>query len=242
MKKIILAFIALTFVTACQQNTQTAKDTLSDYKPKTESERLSYSMGNQFGKELANDQRAYDMDAMLAGIKAAWSKSETSLTEEEMTMIIKEQMKKEREEKVKARDERWEARNKLGEFYQLHSKQYLENHAKEEGVKITDSGLHYKHIVVGQGKSPKMGDQVEIQIKGNFIDGKEFENTYTRQPVHVKIGANSKGLDEALMMMKAGGKSEFVIPEELGYGAEGAGLTIPPHAILIYEIELLKVL
>ncbi len=239
MNKIILACIALVTLAACQQQKSVESD--SKYKPETIQEKWSYSVGHQLGNDLAADQRNYNMDAMLAGIKDAWAKAPTAMTEEEMKNVIKEQMTKEREEKAKEREDKWENRNKLGEFYELHAQNFLAQHAKKEGVKITDSGLHYKHIVVGNGISPKKGDNVEVQIRGTFIDGKEFENTYTRTPVHVKVGTNSKGLDEALMMMRAGGKSEFVVPAELGYGKEGAGLTIPPNSVLVYEIELLKV-
>jgi FKBP-type peptidyl-prolyl cis-trans isomerase len=239
MKKVFLVCVAALAIASCQPQEKIEK--VSDYAPKNEKERLSYAMGHQIGKELSQDKRQYDMDAMLEGIKAAWSKSTPAVAEEEMQNAIKEQMLKEREENAKKREESWEVRNKLGEFYQLHGQKYLENHAKEDGVKIAASGLQYKHIVEGKGKSPKQGDMIEVQIRGTFIDGKEFENTYTRMPVNVKVGVNSKGLDEAFTMMKEGGKAEFVIPAKLGYGAEGAGLTIPPHAVLVYEIELLKV-
>lgn len=239
MKNIFLACIALTFLAACgQQNQNNSK---SDFKPESTKQKWSYSVGHQLGNELAGDQRDYDMDAMLAGIKDAWAKAPSAMSEEEMQAVIKEQMAKERDKRRESKKEKWEARNKLGEFYKLHAQQFLDKHAQKEGVKISESGLHYKHIVEGTGKSPKKGDNIEVQIRGTFLDGKEFENTYTRTPVHVKVGTNSKGLDEALMMMKEGGKAEFVIPAELAYGEEGAGLTIPPNAILVYEIELLKV-
>ena len=41
--------------------------------------------------------------------------------------------------------------------------------------------------------------------------------------------------------MKVGEKRRLTIPADLGYGAAGAGDVIPPHATLVFDIELLAV-
>ena len=38
--------------------------------------------------------------------------------------------------------------------------------------------------------------------------------------------------------MKIGEKVLVIIPASLGYGARGAGASIPPHATLLFEIDL----
>ena len=43
------------------------------------------------------------------------------------------------------------------------------------------------------------------------------------------------------MLLKEGGKARFMIPSDLGYGAQGAGGVIPPNATLIFDVELVKV-
>ena len=49
------------------------------------------------------------------------------------------------------------------------------------------------------------------------------------------------GWTEALQLMKVGDKWQLFIPSDLAYGEAGAGGVIPPHATLIFDIELLDV-
>ncbi len=42
--------------------------------------------------------------------------------------------------------------------------------------------------------------------------------------------------------MRVGGQRRLVVPPALGYGARGAGDTIPPDAVLVFEMEVMSVL
>ena len=113
---------------------------------------------------------------------------------------------------------------------------------KKTGVKKTDSGIAYTVITEGSGKQPTATDTVSVHYRGTLIDGTEFDSSIARgTPAEFSLNGIIPGWQEALQMMKEGGKWEVVIPSELAYGERGAGGTIGPHATLIFEIELLAV-
>lgn len=108
----------------------------------------------------------------------------------------------------------------------------------------TASGLKYVDLVVGTGASPVRGKQVKVHYTGTLENGTKFDSSVDRrQPFSFVIGVGQviKGWDEGVMGMKVGGKRKLVIPANLGYGARGAGGVIPPHATLLFDVELLDV-
>jgi len=112
-----------------------------------------------------------------------------------------------------------------------------------------------QHLVIrdtkaGSGEEAKVGNIVEVQYTGWLYDayapqlhGKQFDSSVGREPFSFMLGVGSviKGWDRGVLGMKAGGKRTLIVPANLGYGEHGAGQDIPPGAILVFDIELLKV-
>ena len=110
----------------------------------------------------------------------------------------------------------------------------------------TASGLSYLETPEGEGPCPQKGQTCIMHYTGWLSDGgkpgMKFDSSLDRnQPFAFAVGVGQviKGWDEGVISMKKGGKRTLHIPAALGYGARGAGGVIPPHADLIFDVELL---
>ncbi len=120
--------------------------------------------------------------------------------------------------------------------------------AASKDVVRTRSGLAYKDVKVGTGAEAKAGKTVVVDYAG-WVDegdrkGKMFDNSYDRGKAFTfNLGAGRviKGWDEGVSGMKVGGKRTLMIPAKLGYGAKGAGSSIPPNSDLIFDVVLIDV-
>jgi len=119
---------------------------------------------------------------------------------------------------------------------------FLEDNLKKDGVQATQSGLQYKVIEAGSGAKPKATDTVEVNYRGTFIDGKQFDSSYDRgQTIEFPLNGVIRGWTEGLQLMSIGSTYQFYIPFHLAYGEAGAGGVIPPHATLIFDVELVAI-
>jgi peptidyl-prolyl cis-trans isomerase A (cyclophilin A) len=113
---------------------------------------------------------------------------------------------------------------------------------KYANAKTTASGLRYIVEKEGTGASPLATNKVTVHYTGTLLNGTKFDSSVDRgQPASFPLNQVIPGWTEGLQLMKVGGKTKFIIPPALGYGANGAGGVIPPNAWLIFDVELLDV-
>ena len=115
---------------------------------------------------------------------------------------------------------------------------YLSDNNIEETP--TESGLVFINILEGSGDSPVAGSKVAVNYTGYLLDGQKFDSSFDRNaPMVFTVGSGMviKGLDEAVVLMKRGGKAKVVIPYYLAYGDSGYG-TIPSYTNLVFYLEL----
>lgn len=197
----------------------------------TDHQKLSYIFGVQVGQGLVNEGVDVEMDAFSAGIKDMLDGKQPRINAETAQKLAAAYQQQKAEE-----------HQKQAQLKQQQSNDFLAKHAKEDGVKVTASGLHYQILEEGKGKSPTSADSVVAHYKGTLIDGTVFDSSYDREePATFPVAGVIRGWQEALPMMKEGGKWQIVVPAELAYGQRGAGKLIGPNEALIFDIELISV-
>lgn len=104
------------------------------------------------------------------------------------------------------------------------------------------SGVVVKHTSAGKGESPKATDTVKVHYRGTLADGTEFDSSIKRgTPASFKLNQVVPCWTEGLQTMKVGGKATLTCPAASAYGARGAGASVPPNAVLTFDVELLAI-
>jgi FKBP-type peptidyl-prolyl cis-trans isomerase FklB len=202
---------------------------------KGDKEKLSYSIGMEIGGNLKTQSVEVDPDLLAKGVKDSYGGGKTLLTVDEARLAITTFQKALMAKKA-------ETMRILAEKNKADGEKFLAENAKKEGVKALPSGLQYKEIAPGTGKSPKSTDTVTTHYKGTLIDGTEFDSSYKRgEPATFPVSGVIPGWTEALQLMKEGAKWQLFVPSDLAYGEQGAGREIGPNTTLIFEVELISV-
>ena len=234
---LFLGFLAALSACAAEKNSKEAALSAGGGKAvslESEMDKVSYAIGSQIGQNFKRQGIEIKLEILTRGIKDALEGKEAALSEEEMRQVMTSFQQRLREQMQERRTA--EAAKNLGE-----GKAFLEANKAKDGVKVLPSGLQYKVIKEGTGKTPTADDKVKTHYRGRLIDDTEFDSSYKRgKPAEFPVKGVIKGWTEALQLMKEGAKWELYIPPDLGYGERGTR-GIPPNSALIFEIELLEV-
>lgn len=105
-------------------------------------------------------------------------------------------------------------------------------------------------VKVGSGEEAVVGKTVNVHYTGWLYDaaaedkkGVKFDSSHDRASYFSFLlgsGRVIKGWDQGVQGMKVGGKRTLIIPPSMAYGAQGAGGIIPPHAALVFDVELIS--
>ena len=228
MKKAWILPLALAAALAsCSGGTQMISSKVAD-STATPQDDVSYAFGLALGKSLAPLGIDIDMASLDSGIKDALAKKTVRLSDTEVHTIIQQAI--------------GQARAKMAADNKEKGLEFLSANAKKPGVKTTASGLQYQVLKEGKGAKPKATDKVKVAYVGTLLDGTTFDSSIERgEPAVFEVNQVIPGWAEAIQLMSVGSKYRVWIPENLAYGAQGAGQQVPPNSTLAFDIELLSI-
>lgn len=200
----------------------------------TDAQKLGYIIGMDIGNSLKQQGTDIDLDSLFEAIRATYDGAPLAMTPEEAAAIREEFIAKRRAEAEAERSSQAAANAAAGDKFLLENR-------NQEGVQVTDSGLQYKVIEMGEGAKPSATDTVTVHYRGTLLNGEEFDSSYSRnQPMTFQLDQVIPGWTEGLQLMPVGSKFMFWIPPNLAYGPNGGG-PIGPNATLTFEVELLGI-
>ncbi len=204
---------------------------------------LGYALGLRIGSRIAADfqtqQAPLDPAALARGLADAVLGAKPRLDEKTIAAAIErfETRMREREREFAARMVEVAKTNKA------KASEFMKTNAAKQGVKTLPSGMQYEVLRAGEGPRPTADDTVSTHYRGTHVDGSEFDATDPAgEPATFPLRGVVPGWQEALPLMGVGSKWRLYVPPELGYGEEGSPPVIEPNEVLIFEIELVKIL
>jgi len=215
-----------------------AQSSFKNAKMSTAMDSLSYAFGTNIYNSLASDSLALD-PSLVAKAMADGKEGKPAMTEEAARTVIMKFVNTREAAKAKKQEEA----NKLTyKEYIEQNEAYLATNKAKQGVTETPSGLQYEVIKMGTGPKPTAQNTVKVHYIGTTIDGTEFDSSVKRgQPAQFPVSQVIPGWTEALQLMPVGSKFKLTIPQNLAYGARGAGERIKPFSTLVFDVELLEI-
>lgn len=201
----------------------------------TDTDKLSYSIGIDLGKNFKRQSIDVNPQVMLQGLKDGLEGNKQLLTDQQMQDVLTK-FQKELMERRSAEFNKKATENKA------KGEKFLEDNKSKEGVVSLPSGLQYKIVKAGSGPKPGKDDIVTVEYTGRLIDGTVFDSTEkSGKPATFKLSQVIPGWTEALQLMPVGSTWEIYVPADLAYGPRSVGGPIGPNEALIFNIHLISV-
>lgn len=236
---VVFGGVLLVAAVACQAGNAGDLADTGDKKVNLDSEnaKVSYAIGFNMGQNLRkNIEDIVELAVLMQGLKDGFAGDDKAqLPLAELPKIL-------RDFQAKRRKLVEQQRKELGEKNKKEGPAFLAENAKKKGVVTTKSGLQYMVLTEGTGAVPKATDTVKVHYRGTLIDGTEFDSSYKRgEPAVFPLNRVIPAWTEGLQLMKVGAKYRLFAPANLAYGERGGGMQIGPHAVLIFDVELLNI-
>ena len=198
---------------------------------------LSYAIGYDMARDLAERNVDLDMNTMIRAIQDGYAKRAPTMPGDKLAAAL-EGFQKTMAEQQRAKFDQAVRENTS------KSQAFLAANRSKPGVVVLSSGVQYRVIEPGTGAKPTAASTVDAHLRGSISTGQEFANTYqspNAQPATFKVGDFPiAGVREALMMMPVGSRWEIFVPADKAYGNDPRS-PIGPGQAVVFDIKLLTV-
>ncbi|MCD8285443.1 MAG: FKBP-type peptidyl-prolyl cis-trans isomerase [Prevotellaceae bacterium] len=207
--------------------------------------RTAYYAGLQIGQQVSqqlvkgvnyelfgeDSTQTINLRNFLAGFISGTTEKGGLMTQDEAQDIAQQKMTEIKREQLEKVYGDWRRENEA----------FLQNIAKQDGVKQLTDGVYYSIITEGTGEIPSDTSRVEVDYEGRLINDTVFDSSYKRgEATKVRCNQLIAGWTDALTHMPVGSKWTVYISADKGYGERQAG-EIKPFSTLIFTMELKSV-
>lgn len=132
----------------------------------------------------------------------------------------------------------------LNKYLVQKDRERIKNYIERKGLKMTETstGLWYQILEEGSGPTFRDNDKVVMKYDCSLLDGTKCYSSDELGPKQLILGKSSMeaGIGEGLKLLKPGAKAVFIIPPFLAYGFVGDRKMIPPRAVIVYNVNILR--
>ncbi|OWP62181.1 peptidylprolyl isomerase [Hymenobacter amundsenii] len=112
------------------------------------------------------------------------------------------------------------------------------------GFERKEKGLYLAVTQPGTGPVATAGKTVKVKYKGTTLDGNMFDQSNPASigfPFVLGAGNVIEGWDVAFALLNKGSKAILLIPSELAYKGTSPSASIPAHAVLRFDVEVVDI-
>lgn len=196
--------------------------------------KVSYAIGYEIGRDFVEKNMDIDVATVIRAIQDGHAKRNPTVPEDEMRAALAAMRDKMMAE-ARTRFEQVARENKA------KSDRFMAENRTKRGIIALPSGIQYRIIEEGTGRSPTLASEVTVHYRGSLSSGLEFDSSFARgEPVAFKLDGVIEGWKEILPKMKVGDHWQVFLPPEKAYGVRGQG-PIGPNEALVFDIKLIDV-
>ncbi len=203
----------------------------------SDKDKLSYSLGYDYGRSLVDNHIDVDPAILLRAIQDGMARKNPAMPPQEISNVLRT-LKQKLFAQAKSDFDRAAAENRAS------SDSFLAKNRIRPGVKVLPSGVQYRIIEEGNGPSPRPDGQARILYRVSISTGQEFVSSYTSKPPQPTTIAISEsplaGIRQVLPMMRQGAHWEVALPPDQAYGSS-PGSPVGPNQALLMDIRMVEV-